>query len=105
MSRSKMDPGQITQSAYDEQMEAHRVYMLPTEMEFDTHNMQVHDAKAGDIIDTSEAMRINIIAVEPVEIKMIILEQEISLGNISGIKEICSPAIKAMADCLIVVQG
>lgn len=105
MSRSKVDPNQITQITFDEEMEAVRVQILPTEMEFDVHQMEVIEAVAEQEIATHNYLRMNIICDAPVEIKMVVAGQEVSLGAKSGICEICTPAIKVMADCIIVLQN
>jgi hypothetical protein len=116
MPRSKMDPSQISQITFDEQLEATRVYMLPTEMEMELNaddgdsiltqkQMQVIQAEAGQLIDTSKASRMSITSES--EVLMCIDELEISLGTLTPgqVKEICTPAIKLAVACTLILQS
>lgn len=113
--RSKADPIQITQRTFEEDLDAIRVVMLPTEMEMNLSTesgdsihaiskMQVIQCEAGDVIQTSEARRI--CCFPESELKAVLGEVEHSLGVMASLpQEICVPAIKVMSACTVVIQS
>ncbi len=116
MSHSKLDPYQIQRMTFDEESNSVKVTMLPVEMAMELSaddgdsvlsipKMQVIEADADQIIDTSKAKKMNIIAGSAVACSMVINSQEISLGSLSGIHDVCSPAIKVAAACIVVLQS
>ena len=111
-----MDPIHIAQSVYDADLEAQRVYMLPTELEMELNaddgdsvlalrQMQVVDAQADVLIDSSKATRMTV--TETCEVKMAVADVEISLGSLNPgqILEICSPQIKVSVSCKVILQS
>ena len=117
MSRSKMDPSHITQTIYDENMEAIRVHVLPTEIEMNISadsgdsvlvekKMQILEVKAEQIIDTSKASRMSLVVDQSLEVFAVIGTKEISLGLV-GIHplDLCVPAVKVTADCILILQA
>jgi hypothetical protein len=113
---SKLDPYQIQRITFDEESSAVKVKMIPIEMSMELSaddgdsilslkQMQVIEALAGQVIDTSKASRMNVVSASPVACSMVINSQEISLGNLSGIHDVCSPAIKVAVACIVVLQS
>lgn len=116
MPRSKLDPSQIQQHVYDETNEALKVSLTPIEMaiELDANDgdsvlvipkMQVIDADADQIIDTSMAKRMSVSA--DCTLSLIIEDIEILAGTISAgeVREICIPQIKLSQACKVVLQS
>lgn len=116
MGRSKADPNQIVQITFDEELEAVRVHVLPTEMQMELSaedgdsiqtqkQMQVIVASAGQVIDSSKASRMCLSAESVVS--MVVGELEVSLGTLTPgqVKEICSPAIKIATACTVILQS
>lgn len=116
MPRSKLDPNQIIQTTFDEQLEAQRVSVLPMEMsiELDAQDgdsvlvlkdMQVIQAMAGQLIDSSKASRMSVTI--SCNVNMIVGEVSVSLGSLAAgqVKEICSPQIQVDQNCTVILQS
>lgn len=122
MSRSKMDVNHIQQITFDEDAEAVRVLMLPTDMSIELSaedgdsvqtqkQMQVLEVLANQIIDTSKASKICILSedlsVESVSAIALVLNKEIHLMELvpGHIEAICVPAIKLSVNCIVILQS
>lgn len=115
MARSKMDPSQITQTAYDEAAEAHRVLMVPTEMSMELSaddgdsvhaipKMQVIQVQAGQVVDSSQAKVVT--CVPEAQLTAVIGEVEVELPVVGMIPmPICTPGLKANISCTLILQS
>ncbi|NDE09884.1 MAG: hypothetical protein EBZ95_04870 [Chitinophagia bacterium] len=113
---TKMDPIQIQRASFDEDAQAVRVAMAPTQMSVQlTHEdgdsvyshkkMQVIECVAGQIVDTSLVE--TICCTSGISISTIVLGEEISMGTLlpMALKQICVPTIKVSTACKLILRG
>jgi hypothetical protein len=114
---SKADPIQIARMTFDEEAEATRVVMVPTEMSMELSAedgdsilahpvMQVLEVEAGQIVDTSKARRVMSV-VDEVVITAVILSTEVPMYMLNSMlpSEICVPAIKCSKATTLILQS
>jgi hypothetical protein len=113
--RSKMDPNQITQHTYEEELEAIRVHVLPTQLEMSitaesgdsilaVPKMQVIRCLAGQVVDTTQFKKA--VAIPDTAVSIVVLDQELPHGNLTVVpQDICVPALKVATDCILILQS
>lgn len=114
MGRSKLDPNQIFQHVFEDDTEALRVQMLPTEMEMNISSesgdsVLIHadcltlETHSGDVLQTGKFTKLAVYSIDPtvkVTLKAKVLGLLIPVTEIvvnSGPTEICSPEM--VIDC------
>lgn len=117
MAKTKLDPVHIAQYGFDEDLEAHRVHILPHDMEFNLSadsgdsiltqkQMLVLEVQPGQIIDTSKHSKVAVACDTEVTLTAVISNNDYSLGTV-GLHPIalCVPHVKADKACTIILQS